>query len=64
MKVVISLDAGGKRGQSIIRLQKGSSGALGGFPGLSRTTKDFYNLRDQLSGVFKEAGVLVSLTQT
>jgi len=64
MKVTISLHAGDGPGQTIIHLQKGSSGALGGFPGVARTTKDLYNLRDQLSGIFQEAGVLVSLTQT
>jgi hypothetical protein len=64
MKVMISLHAGGEPGQTIICLQKGSSGALGGFPGVARTTKDLYNLRDQLSGIFQEAGVLVSPTQT
>jgi hypothetical protein len=64
MKVAISLHAGDEPGQTLIHLQKGSSGALGGIPGVARTTKDLYNLRNQLSGIFQEAGVLVSLTQT
>jgi hypothetical protein len=64
MKVAISLHAGDEPGQTLIHLHKGSSGALGGFPGVARTTKDFYNLRDQLSGIFQDAGALVSLIQT
>jgi hypothetical protein len=64
MKVTISLHAGNESGQTIIHLQKGSSGGLGGFPGVVRTAKDLYDLRDQLLGMFQEAGVLVSLIQT
>ncbi len=63
MKVMVSLHAGSEPGHTVIRLQKGSSGAMGGAIGVSRTTKNLSALRDQLAETFRAAGVLVGVTQ-
>ncbi len=63
MKVMVSLHTGGEPGHIVIRLQKGSSGAMGGAIGVSRTTKNLSALRDQLAETFQAAGVLVGVTQ-
>jgi hypothetical protein len=63
MKVLVSLEQGEDPGHTVIRVQKGSSGAMGGVIGVSRTTKNLLTLRDQLSETFQSAGVLVGTTQ-
>jgi hypothetical protein len=60
MKVLVSLHQGEDPGQTVIRVEKGSTGALGGAIGVSRTTKNLLTLRDQLSETFHAAGVLVA----
>jgi hypothetical protein len=62
MKVMVSLHSGNEPGHTVIRLQKGSSGAMGGAIGVSRTTKNLSTLRDQLAETFQAAGVLVGVT--
>ena len=63
MKVMVSLHGGPESGQTVIRLEKASSGAMGGAIGVSRTTKNFTTLQHQLAETFKDAGVLVGVTQ-
>jgi len=63
MKVLVSLHSGDQPGHTVIRLEKGSSGAMGGVIGVSRTTKNLLTLRDELAGTFQAAGVLVSVTE-
>ncbi len=45
-------------GHSIIRIERSSSGWLGGAIGARRTTKNFEALKAELEGVFGQAGVL------
>jgi hypothetical protein len=63
MKVLVSLHSGDEPGHTVIRIEKGSSGAMGGAIGVSRTTKNLLTLRDELAGTFQSAGVLVSVTE-
>ena len=62
MKVVVSLQADVVPGQTLVRLEKGSSGYMGGVIGASRTEKNLLTLRDQLAETFQAAGVLVGVT--
>ena len=64
MKVLVSLHSGDEPGHTVIRIEKGSSVAMGGATGVSRTTKNILTLRDELAGTFQAAGVLVSVTET
>jgi hypothetical protein len=50
-------------GQSIVRLEKQSSGWAGGAIGASRTKKNLVALRDELAGAFRQAGVLVGVQE-
>jgi hypothetical protein len=63
MKVLVSLQQGEDPGHTVIRVEKGSSGAMGGAIGVSRTTKNLLTLRDQLSETFQSAGVLVGTAE-
>ena len=63
MKVLVSLQQGEDSGHTVIRVEKGSSGAMGGAIGVSRTTKNLLTLRDQLSETFRGAGVLVATAE-
>jgi len=63
MKVLVSLQQGEDPGHTVIRVEKGSSGAMGGAIGVSRTTKNLLTLRDQLSETFQSAGVLVGTSE-
>ena len=51
----------GQPGQTVVRVEKQSSGWMGGAIGASRTTKNFESLKDELATVFSGAGVLVSV---
>jgi hypothetical protein len=63
MKVLVSLQQGDDPGHTVIRVEKGSSGAMGGAIGVSRTTKNLLTLRDQLTETFQAAGVLVATAE-
>jgi hypothetical protein len=47
-------------GHSVIRIDSLTTGMMGGVWGMSKTTKNFAELRDQLGAAFDAAGVLVS----
>ena len=49
-------------GNSIMRLERQSSGWMGGAIGASRTTKNLERLRDELNATFDAANVLVATT--
>ena len=53
---VRSLDSG----HSVIRIDSLTTGMMGGVWGMSKTTKSFAELRDQLGTAFDVAGVLVA----
>jgi hypothetical protein len=53
-----------EQGQSVIRLEKSSSGMMGGAVGVARTNKNFTALRDELSPVFSEQGILVGVRES
>lgn len=55
---VMTADAG----QSVIRVQQLSSGAMGGLIGMARTKKAFAALRSEVAKALTEAGILVSTT--
>jgi hypothetical protein len=63
MKVLVSLHRGDDPDHTVIRMEKGSSGAMGGVIGVSRTTKNLLTLRDQLAETFQAAGVLVDTAE-
>jgi hypothetical protein len=63
MKVLVSLHSGDEPGHTVIRLEKGSSGAMGGAIGVSRTTKNLIAVRDQLVETFQAAGVLIGVAE-
>ena len=46
-------------GNSILRVERQSSGWMGGAIGASRTTKNFEQLRGELDAAFTAAGVLI-----
>jgi hypothetical protein len=50
----------GHDGNAIVRLDRLSTGWMGGAIGASRTTKNMNTLRDELGATFQSAGVLVS----
>ncbi len=52
-----------EQGQSVIRLEKSSSGMMGGAIGVSRTNKNFTALRDELARVLTEQGILVGVKE-
>ena len=52
----------GTDGNSILRVERQSSGWMGGAIGASRTTKNLEQLRDQLEATFGAANVLVATT--
>ena len=47
-------------GHSVIRIDSLTTGMMGGVWGMSKTTKNFAGLRDQLGSAFDVAGVLVA----
>ncbi len=47
-------------GHSVIRIDSLTTGMMGGVWGVSKTTKNFAELRDQLGTAFDGAGVLVA----
>jgi hypothetical protein len=49
----------GDHGNSILRVQRQSSGWAGGAIGASRTTKNLERLRDELAAAFDGANVLL-----
>ena len=53
----------GDESQSIVRLDRLSSGWMGGALGASRTKKNFVGLRDELRRTFHDAGVLVDVRE-
>jgi hypothetical protein len=63
MKVLVTLQQGEDAGHTVIRVEKGSSGAMGGAIGVSGTTKNLLTLRDQLSETFQAARVLVGTAE-
>ena len=60
-KVGVSIRSG-TDGNSILRVERQSSGWMGGAIGASRTTKNLEQLRDQLEATFGAANVLVATT--
>jgi hypothetical protein len=58
-KVGMAIRSGGD-GNSILRIDRQSSGWTGGAIGAARTTKNLEQLRDELTATFHEAGVLVA----
>jgi len=52
----------GSDGNSIMRVERQSSGWMGGAIGASRTTKNLERLRDELGATFDAARVLVATT--
>jgi hypothetical protein len=60
-KVGLRIMSGTEPGQTIVRIEKQSSGWMGGAIGASRTTKNFASLKDELTATFESAGVLVSV---
>jgi hypothetical protein len=63
MKVLISLHQGEDPGHTIIRINRGNSGAMGGAIGVARTRKNMVTLRDELASTFQAAGVLVGVSE-
>jgi len=49
----------GDDGNSVLRVERQSSGFMGGAIGAARTTKNLDRLRDELDATFQTAGVLV-----
>ena len=49
-------------GNSIMRVERQSSGWMGGSIGVSRTTKNLVTLREGLDAAFSAAGVLIATT--
>jgi hypothetical protein len=60
LKVGVRLMSG-EPGNTIVRIEKLSTGWMGGAIGASRTTKNFTSLQTELSTTFDAAGVLVSV---
>jgi hypothetical protein len=50
-----------EEGQTLVRMEKQSTGWMGGAIGASRTKKNFEALKDELSSTFDAAGVLRSV---
>jgi hypothetical protein len=63
-KVGVRVMAAPTPGQSVVRLEKQSSGWAGGAIGANRTKKNLVTLRDELAGAFQQAGVLVGVQET
>jgi hypothetical protein len=59
-KVAVRLMSAGSD-QTTVRVEKQSSGWMGGAIGASRTKKNFAALKDELQATFAAAGVLVSV---
>jgi hypothetical protein len=53
----------GDQGTTIIRIERQSSGWLGGAIGAARTTKNLERLRAELESTFSEAGVLHGVSE-
>lgn len=51
----------GAAGVSVVRIDKSSSGWMGGWIGASRTKKNFESLHAELEGSFRAAGVLAGV---
>ena len=51
------------QGMTIIRIERESSGWMGGAIGAARTTKNLKTLRAELESTFSEAGVLHGVTE-
>ena len=62
-KVGVRIMSAPQPGQSIVRLEKQSSGWAGGAIGASRTKKNMTGLRDELAAAFQSAGVLVTVQE-
>jgi hypothetical protein len=58
-KVGVSIRSGND-GNSIMRVERQSSGWMGGAIGAARTTKNLERLRDELTQTFNEVNVLVA----
>lgn len=50
-------------GETMIRIESQSSGAMGGAIGMARTRKNFAALRTELESTFNSAGVLRGVTE-
>ena len=53
----------GTPGQTVVRIERQSSGFAGGAVGAARTTKNMQSLTKELEATFKAAGVLVNVSQ-
>jgi hypothetical protein len=49
--------------QTVVRIERLSSGWVGGAFGVSRTTKNMYSLKSDLEATFLTAGVLLGVTE-
>lgn len=58
-KVDVKIRSAPTAGQSIVRVERGSRGFMGGAIGVSRTNKNMRTLHDELHATFQTAGVLV-----
>ena len=61
-KVGLSLMSTGPT-QTIVRVERLSSGWAGGAIGASRTTRNFSNLKSELEATFAQAGVLIDVNE-
>ena len=50
--------------QTVVRIERLSSGWAGGFIGASRTNRNFSNLKSELGATFAGAGVLVDVSES
>lgn len=62
-KVNLSLHSASP-GETIVRFEQASSGAMGGIIGVKRVGKNMQQLRDEVSGAFQEKGLLVAVNET
>ncbi|HUE57971.1 MAG TPA: hypothetical protein VMO88_00175 [Acidimicrobiales bacterium] len=61
-KVGLSLMSAGPT-ETIVRVERLSSGWAGGAIGASRTTRNFSNLKSELEATFAQAGVLIDVNE-
>jgi hypothetical protein len=61
-KVNLSLHSGSP-GETIVRFEQASTGAMGGLIGVKRVRKNMTQLRDEVSTAFQEKGLLVAVNE-
>ncbi len=61
-KVNLSLHSGSP-GETIVRFEQASSGAMGGLIGVRRVRKNMDQLRDEVSAAFQDKGLLVAVNE-